>query len=100
MVALANEARKDAGKGPIGDLNNAIYSPTFDTSAAFRDIIPQTYGPQPSATLASNQIWDITPGAPVTPDAVAGFATTTGYDMTTGFGSPAGQGFIDQVVAQ
>ena len=56
--------------------------------------------PQPSATLGSNQIWDITPGAPVTLDAVTGFATTTGYDMTTGFGSPAGQGFIDQVVAQ
>ena len=100
VVALANQARKEADKGPIGDLNKAIYSPSFDKAVAFRDIVPETYGPQPSATLASNRLWDITPDEPLTLDPVAGFATTPGYDMTTGFGSPAGQGFIDQVVAQ
>ena len=100
VVALANEARKAAGKAPIGDLNKAIYSPSFDKAAAFNDIVPHTFGTEPSSTLNSNQLWDITPGQPLVLDAVPGHPTTTGYDMTTGFGSPNGMGFIDQLVKQ
>jgi subtilase family serine protease len=100
VVALANQARKAAGKGPIGNLNQAIYSPSFDKSAAFRDVTAHQYGTVPSGNLHSNQVWDITPGAPLVPDAVTGYETTTGYDLTTGFGSPYGPGFVSQLVQQ
>ncbi len=100
VVALANEARKQAGKGPIGELNKAIYSPSFSKSVAFRDVTPQTYGTVASGNLHSNQVWDITPGQPVALDAVPGYPTTTGYDLTTGFGSPFGPGFVSEIVKQ
>jgi subtilase family serine protease len=101
VVALANQARKQAGKGPIGNLNQAIYSPGFNKSVAFHDVAPQTFGTGvPSANLHSNQVWDITPGQPVSLDAVTGHDTTTGYDLTTGFGSPVGPGFVSELVKQ
>ena len=99
VVALANEARAAAGKGPVGNLNQRIYASGFDRSAAFHDVTAQTYGTVPSGHLDSNQVWDITPGQPVTLDAVPGYPTTPGYDLTTGFGSPNAPGFISQLVA-
>lgn len=100
LVALANQARAAAGKSPIGNLNQAIYSAGFDKSVAFKDVVSQTFGPQPSATLHSNQVWDITPGAPLVLDAVPGHETTTGFDLTTGWGTPNGPGFVSQLVKQ
>lgn len=101
VVALANQARAAAHKAPIGDLNKAIYSQGFNRSAAFNDVVTQTYGDGsvPSGHLQSNQVWDITPGAPLTLDSVTGHATTTGYDLTTGWGSPKGMGFVDALAA-
>ncbi|MBO0835567.1 MAG: S53 family peptidase [Actinobacteria bacterium] len=101
VVALANEARAAAHKAPIGNLNQAIYSARFNQTAAFNDIVPQTYGDGsvPSAHLQSNQLWDITPGAPLTLDSVTGHATTAGYDLTTGWGSPKGMAFVDALAA-
>ena len=100
VMALANEARKKAGKAPIGDLNKVIYSAGFNKAAAFRDVTAQTYGTVASGHLHNNQESDITPGQPVVPDAVPGYETTTGYDLTTGFGSPFGPGFVSELAKQ
>lgn len=100
VMALANEARKAAGKGPIGNLNQVIYSPSFNKSVAFHDVTAHQYGTVASGNLHNNQESDITPGEPVTPDAVPGYATTPGYDLTTGFGSPYGPGFVSELVKQ
>ena len=93
MTAIANQARKAGGKGPIGDLNAAIYSGAVDKSMAFRDIVPRQYGTTPSGYLHNNRIWDIGADGFVTPNAVPGYPTTTGYDLTTGWGSPFSPGY-------
>jgi len=100
VVALANQARAAAGKAPIGNLNNAIYSASFNKSVAFHDITAHQYGTVASGNLHSNQEWDITPGQPVAQNAVPGYNTTAGYDLTTGFGSPYGPGFVSELVKQ
>jgi subtilase family serine protease len=100
MTAIANQARKAAGKAPIGNLNTAIYSAGFSRAAAFRDIVPHTYGTTPSGVLKDNRIWDIGPDGFVTPDPVPGYPTTTGYDLTTGWGSPDAPGYVQQLVAR
>jgi subtilase family serine protease len=100
VVALANQARAAASKGPIGNLNNAIYSASFNKSVAFHDITAHQYGTVASGNLHSNQEWDITPGQPVAQNAVPGYNTTPGYDLTTGFGSPYGPGFVSELVKQ
>jgi subtilase family serine protease len=99
MTAIANQARKAAGKAPIGDLNAAIYSPGFSRAAAFRDIIARTYGTAPSGVLQNNRIWDTRADGFVTPDPVPGYPTTTGYDLTTGWGSPVAPGYVGELVA-
>lgn len=101
MTAIANAARKSGGKAPIGNLNVAIYSPSFDQSAAFRDIVPQTFGTVPSGVLDTNRIWDLPAlGAAVVVDPVPGYPTASGYDLTTGWGSPDAPGYVAQLVAQ
>jgi subtilase family serine protease len=100
VMALANQARKAAGKAPIGDLNKVIYSATFNKGVAFHDVTAHQYGTVTSGNLHNNQESDITPGQPVTPNAVPGYATTAGYDLTTGFGSPYGPGFVSELVKQ
>ncbi|NJC69146.1 S8 family serine peptidase [Planosporangium thailandense] len=92
IVALANQARKAANKGPVGDLNSRIYrfgaqgTSTFDDWASpFRDIVPQQYGSVAAGNLSNNQMWG---------DPVAGYPTTEGYDLTTGWGSPRATAFI------
>jgi len=87
LVALANEARAKAGRGPVGWLNPRLYAigdaasstPEFSSATSsnlFRDIVPQTYG---VITLHDNQLAGFT---------VAGVPTLAGWDMTTGFGTP------------
>jgi subtilase family serine protease len=100
MTAIANQARKGAGKAPIGDLNTAIYSTGFSQAGAFRDIVARTYGTAPSGVLQNNRIWDTGPDGFVTPDPVPGYPTTTGYDLTTGWGSPVASGYVSQLVAR
>ncbi|MGN8026050.1 S53 family peptidase [Microbacterium sp. 22242] len=99
-TAIANQARAAAGKAPIGDLNKALYSSSFDKSAAFRDIVPQTYGTTPSGMLNSNRMWDIAADGSLTPDPVPGYPTTGGYDLTTGWGAPTVPGYVAQLAAQ
>jgi subtilase family serine protease len=99
VTAIANQARASAGKGPIGNLNQVIYSSTFEKSAAFSDVAPRTYGTTPSGVLQNNQLWDLGSDGVVTPDPVSGFATTAGYDLTTGWGSPKAPGYVSQLVA-
>lgn len=101
LTAIGNAARAAAGKGPIGDLNKALYSASFNKAAAFRDVAPQSFGTTPSGVLASNRMWDLPAlGADVVPSPVAGYPTTAGYDLTTGWGSPRAAGFVAQLVAQ
>jgi subtilase family serine protease len=100
LTAVANQARAAAHKGPIGNLNDVIYRASFDKSAAFNDIVPQTYGVTPSGHLDNNRIWDTDANGFLTPDPVPGFPTTTGYDLTTGWGTPKAAGYIAQLVAQ
>jgi subtilase family serine protease len=98
VVALANQARKAAGKAPIGNLNQAIYSAGFDRASAFRDVVAHQFGTVASGNLNTNRVWDLAPGQLLTPDAVPGYPTTAGYDLTTGFGSPYGPGFVSALV--
>jgi subtilase family serine protease len=100
LTAVANQARHAAGKGPIGNLNVAIYSASFDRSAAFSDIVPRTYGTTPSGHLENNRMWETDENGFLTPGAVPGFPTTTGYDLTTGWGTPKAAGYVAQLVAR
>jgi subtilase family serine protease len=99
-TAIANQARAAAGKGPIGDLNKALYSGSFDKAAAFGDIVPLQYGTTPSGYLANNRMWALADDSSLTPGPVPGYDTTAGYDLTTGWGAPRLPGYVDQLVAQ
>jgi subtilase family serine protease len=70
IFALVNEARADAGKGPIGFANPALYGIYNSGSygADFHDI-----------TVGDNTLV----GAPV-----AGYDAGPGYDLATGIGTP------------
>src|SRR5881397_1430900 len=69
ITALANQARANAGKGPIGDLNPVLYSIYHSSrySSDFHDI-----------TVGDDKLV----GTPV------GYPAGTGYDLATGIGSP------------
>jgi subtilase family serine protease len=99
LTAVANQSRKTAGKLPIGDLNKVIYGSGFDRTAAFRDVVPHTYGSAPSGVLQDNRIWDTGSDGFVSPDPIIGYPTTTGYDLTTGWGSPYAPGYLAQLTA-
>src|SRR5712691_5258663 len=75
IAALVNQARAAAGKGPIGDLNPALYAIYHSTrySTDFHDI-----------TVGNDQLV----GTPV------GFSAGTGYDVASGIGSP----IVDQLI--
>jgi subtilase family serine protease len=94
-VALANAARRNAGKPPIGFLDPILYQQGVGASA-YSDVTPMHYGSAPQTfagsdvgvpgtvqksvgDLVDNQMWE-------TP--IAGYSTTTGYDATTGWGTP------------
>ena len=75
IAALANQARANAGKGPVGDLNPVLYSIYHSTrySTDFHDI-----------TVGNDKLV----GTPV------GFSAGTGYDVASGIGSPV----VDQLI--
>ncbi len=97
LVALVNQSRQNAGKGPIGFLNPALYS--IGSGSAFRDIVPVTEGTAASGHLQDNQLWSYNADGSVSPGSVPGWPTTTGWDMTTGFGSPNAPAFISALTA-
>ncbi len=75
VAALANQARANISKGPIGDLNPVLYAILHSSgySSDFHDI-----------TVGNDQLV----GTPV------GFAAGPGYDLASGIGSP----IVDQLV--
>jgi subtilase family serine protease len=75
IAALANQARANAGKGPIGDLNPTLYAIYHSArySTDFHDI-----------TVGNDQLV----GSPV------GFPAKAGYDVASGIGSP----IVDQLI--
>jgi subtilase family serine protease len=94
VLALANAARADVGKGPVGYLNPILYSPSLPASD-FWDVTPVTQGTAASGQLVNNQLWAFNADGSVSPGPVPGQPTLTGWDMTTGFGSP----IVDKFVA-
>ena len=89
LIALANQQRAQAGKGPMGYLNPRLYQlPAGD----FNDIVPLTFGTGPGVTtLDSNAQFG---------SGVPGMQTTVGWDLTTGFGSPKADMFVPDLAAQ
>jgi subtilase family serine protease len=98
VVALANEARADAAKGPIGWLNPVIYQQPAVTST-FDDVQAQSFGTTPSSTIDSNQLWSETDGQPVTPSGIPGMPVLAGWDETTGFGTPRASDLVTALTA-
>jgi len=89
LVALANQLRAQAGKGPVGYLNPRLYQmPASD----FNDIIPVTFGTGGGVTTLGTNA-EFGTGIP-------GMPTTTGWDLTTGFGSPKADKFVPDLAAQ
>jgi subtilase family serine protease len=75
ITALANQARANLGKGPIGDLNPTLYSIYH------------------SARYATD-FHDITVGNDRLVGSNVGFSAGTGYDVASGIGSP----IVDQLI--
>lgn len=92
MTAIANQARKSAGKAPIGDLNTAIYSTSVNKATAFRDIVPVKDGTAPSGFLHNNQIWDTGADGFVTPDPGARVRDDAGLRSHHRVGQPGRNG--------
>jgi subtilase family serine protease len=99
VVALANAARADEGRGPIGFLNPLLYSGTL-SSADFRDVVPVTEGTAASGQLVDNTLWQYNADGSVSPGPVPGWPTRAGWDMTTGFGSPVVGPFVADLAAR
>jgi subtilase family serine protease len=98
LLALANEARHDASKGPIGYLNPVLYSNQVG-QPAFSDVVAQTFGSTPSSTIASNALWNEVDGQAVTPSGIPGMPVLTGWDETTGFGTPKAATLVADLAA-
>jgi len=109
IVALANAARADAGKAPLGFLNPMLYG-GLGASSVFTDIVPVHEGTAPQAfagaevgvdgpvsksvgDLIDNQAWGESSDVP-------GYPTTAGYDATTGWGAPKAAGFVAALAGQ
>ena len=89
LVALANQLRAEAGKGPVGYLNPRLYQMS---ASDFNDIGPLTFGTGAGVTtLDSNAEFG---------SGIPGMATTAGWDLTTGFGSPKADQFVPDLAAQ
>ena len=99
VTAIANAARKAAGKPGIGNLNETIYAPSFPRATAFSDVVAHTYGTAPSGVLQDNRMWEYGADGFVHPGPVPGWPTTTGYDLTTGWGSPNAPGYVAALTA-
>jgi subtilase family serine protease len=105
VVALANEARAGAGKGPIGYLNPVLYSTQVGQSA-FTDVVSQTFGTTPanpgwttSNVIAGNQLWNEVDGQDVSPSGIPGMPVLDGWDETTGFGTPKAATLVADLAA-
>jgi len=89
LIALANQIRTQAGKGPVGYLNPRLYQLS---AADFNDIVPLAFGTGAGVTtLDSNAQFG---------SGVPGMSTTIGWDLTTGFGSPKANQFVTDLAAQ
>ncbi len=75
IAALANQARANLGKGPIGDLNPVLYSIYH------------------SARYATD-FHDITVGNDIVVGSTVGYSAGPGYDLASGIGSP----IVDQLI--
>ena len=106
IIALANQARHNAGKGPLGNLGPRIYAlgnadatagpdASFDGNGTsnFRDILPQKF------TGTDGTVIDLTNNQWVDPTLTPYFALK-GYDLTTGFGTPRTDIFVPALAAQ
>lgn len=105
VIALANQARHNLGKSPLGLLGPHIYAlgnadatagpdSTFNGNGTsnFRDILPQTFtGPDGTVIDLTNNQWT---------DPAPPYFALTGYDLTTGFGSPRADIFVPALAAQ
>jgi subtilase family serine protease len=96
IVALVDEARKTAGKGPIGFLNPALYA-LGTGSAAIRDVLPpgnptavlRNAGTTGNATtLRTMNSVPVGTTGPVIEGADTSLRTTAGWDNVTGLGTP------------
>lgn len=97
VLALANAARANAGKKPLGNVNPILYSlPSND----YRDVRPIAEGTAASGVLDNNQLWQFDADGSVSPGPVGGFPTLAGWDMTTGFGSPIVGPFVASLAAR
>lgn len=96
LTALANEARKDAGKQPVGNVDPLIYA----NPGWFNDVLPVTQGTAESGKLVDNRDWDYNgDGLAVTRDPVPGWPVASGYDMTTGLGTPDAPAYVAGLLA-
>ena len=75
IAALANQARANAGKGPIGDLNPVLY-------AIYHSV------------RYSTDFHDITVGNDQLVGSSVSFSAKAGYDVASGIGSP----IVDQLI--
>jgi subtilase family serine protease len=80
IAALANQARANLGKGPIGDLNPTLYNIYHSARYAtdFHDI-----------TVGNDQLV----GTPI------GYNAGTGYDLASGIGSPIVSNLVTDIAA-
>jgi subtilase family serine protease len=97
LLALANEARGDAGKGPIGYLNPVLYQQVGQ--GAFNDVQAQSFGSTPSGVIDDNALWNEVDGQAVTPSGIPGLPVLAGWDETTGFGTPKAATLVSDLVA-
>jgi subtilase family serine protease len=97
VIALAEAARSDAGKGPLGNINPLLYSSAL--SGDYTDTQKVTEGTAASGVLQDNALWQFNADGSVSPGPVSGFPTQAGWDMTTGFGSPKVGPFVAALAA-
>ncbi len=75
ITALANQARANLGKGPIGDLNPVLYQIYHGTGIY-------------NAASYGNDFHDITVGNDQLVGSPVGYSAALGYDLASGIGSP------------
>ena len=100
MTAIGNQARKAAGKAPIGDLNSGIYGAPSNKGTAHDVVAEAATAARRAATCTTTRSGTSTPTASSSRDAVPGYPTTAGYDLTTGWGVPQGGAWTTLVLSK